>query len=56
VRPSIRAANRPTRTAVTTTPTVARLTAGHSVSRNVSRRVRMPPSKMMTASASVPIT
>jgi hypothetical protein len=53
---SIHAAKMPASPAVISTPTVARLTAGHRVTRKVSRRVRMPPSKMITASASVPIT
>jgi len=53
---STQAANTPSRAAVTSTPTVARLIAGHRATRKVSRLVRMPPSKMITASARVPIT
>ncbi len=55
-RPSTQAANAPVRPAVTTTPSVARLAAGQAEIRKVSRRVRIPPSKMMTARASVPMT
>jgi hypothetical protein len=53
---STQAASRPSSAAVTSTPTVARLTEGQRATRNVSRLVRSPPSKMMTARASVPIT
>jgi hypothetical protein len=55
-RPSTQPAHSPTSAAVITTPKVARLSAGHRATRKVARWVRMPPSKMMTASASVPIT
>jgi hypothetical protein len=55
-RSSTQAENIPTSPAVATTPKVARLIDGQSATRNVSRRVRMPPSKMMTARAKVPIT
>ncbi|MNY01952.1 hypothetical protein D3C86_1345010 [compost metagenome] len=51
LRSNSQAAARPVSPAVITTPTVASDIAGHRATRKVATRVRMPPSRRITASA-----